>query len=55
MHPWGRGVQVPIFMKLAFWWEKEKMSKINRPLNGAVRYRRKARQESECLSVGFLS
>lgn len=54
MHQWGRGVQVPIFMKLAFWWEKEIMSKINRPLNGAVCYRRKARRERECLSRGFL-
>ena len=34
---WGRGkAQTPTFMKLTFWWEREKMSKINGPLNGAV-------------------
>lgn len=35
---WGeKKAQIPTFMKLASWWEREKMCKINRPLNGAVR------------------
>lgn len=46
--------QIPIFMTLTFWWERQEISKINkvskrnRHLNGHMCLRKKSRTQEEC-------
>ena len=48
----GAKTQIPTFVKLAFWWEREKTSTINRPFHGDVCYRREAGQERNVCVIG---